>query len=50
MEKYFNKVTETFRSHLHKNLVDLQSFHNILRLFDGSENFPFTTSGTKRDY
>ena len=25
-------------------------FHNILRLFDVLPNFPFTTSGTMRDY
>ena len=30
--------------------VSLQSFHNILRLFDGRANFPFTKSERKYDY
>ena len=32
-----------------KNLAD-NHVHNILRLFDGSANFPFNKSETKRDY
>ena len=30
--------------------VYLQSFHNILRLLDVLQNFPFTTSETRGDY
>ena len=32
-----------------ENLTD-NHVHNILRLFDGWANFPFTTSETKREY
>ena len=32
-----------------ENFAD-NHFHNILRLFDASPNFPFTTSETMGDY
>ena len=31
-------------------LIAYNHFHNILKLFDILQNFPFTTSETKRDY
>ena len=48
-----NKNSTQFKAHNnkvnHQNL-NQNHFHNILRLFDGSQNFLFTKSETMRDY
>ena len=45
---YFRFIEDIL--HPFPQVVTYTHFHNILRLFDGLPNFPFTTSETMRDY
>ena len=50
--RYFLSSTEKLDSVIEFRLLELvyNHFHNILRLFDISANFAFTTGETMRDY